>query len=389
MTLPCQKHLFRLPEEVTYLNCAYQAPLMRHIEVIGHRKLSEKCLPHTRKGSDFFVPVTHLRQQFAQLINADDFQRIAIIPAASYGVATVAHNIKLTTTDNVVVLEEQFPSNIYSWRRLTKRFGATLKMIKAPDTQDNRGQKWNEDLLAAIDEQTKLVAVPHVQWADGTLFDLAAIRAKTRQVGALMILDATQSVGALPFDVQQLQPDALICAGYKWLMGGYGLGLAYYGAAFDGGIPIEENWINRLDSDNFSQLVNYQEAYQPKATRYCVGEQSNFIHVTMLSAALEQLLEWGVENIQTYCAALTAEPLQELKELGCWVEDANARSSHLFGVRIGKGLEMKELKQKLADNQVYVSQRGNALRISPHVYNTAEDMEKLIECFKKLKKVSF
>lgn len=382
MTLTCQKHLFRLPENVTYINCAYQAPLMRHIEQIAQQKLSAQCHPFKRTGADFFEPTKQLRQQFAQLINADDFQRIAIIPSASYGIANAANNVKLKQTDNIVVLEEQFPSNIYSWKRLVKTYGATLKMAKAPDTQHNRGQKWNEILLAAINENTKLVAVPHVHWADGTLFDLAAVRAKTRQVGALLIIDGTQSVGALPFDVQVFEPDAVICAGYKWLMGTYGLGVAYYGATFDNGTPIEENWINRLDSHKFSELVNYQDTYQPKAARYNVGEQSNFIHVAILNAAIQQILEWDVANIQEYCAQLIAEPLAQLQERGCWVENAENRANHLLGVRIGKQFDMTKLQQQFAENQVYVSQRGNAIRISPHVYNTIKDMKKLLNCFR-------
>ena len=105
----------------------------------------------------------------------------------------------------------------------------------------------------------------HIHWADGTLFDLKAIRQRTRDVGALLIIDGTQSIGALPFDIQEIQPDALICAGYKWLMGPYSLGLAYLGEFFDEGIPIEENWKNRHNSHHFARLVNYEDKYQPHA----------------------------------------------------------------------------------------------------------------------------
>jgi selenocysteine lyase/cysteine desulfurase len=116
----------------------------------------------------------------------------------------------------------------------------------------------------------------HIHWADGTLFDLVAIRKKAHSLGAKLIIDGTQSVGALPFSVQEIQPDALICAGYKWLMGPYSIGMAYYADSFNDGQPLEYNWINRLNSEDYSQLVNYQDSYKPKADKYSVGESSNF-----------------------------------------------------------------------------------------------------------------
>ncbi|MEQ9007935.1 MAG: aminotransferase, partial [Ekhidna sp.] len=113
----------------------------------------------------------------------------------------------------------------------------------------------------------------------------------------------------LPYSVKEIRPDALICAGYKWLMGPYSIGLAYYGAAFDGGEPIEENWINRLNSEDFSNLVNYQPEYQEMALRYEVGEHSNFILVPMLHQAIRQILNWQPDNIQVYTQELLREAI--------------------------------------------------------------------------------
>jgi selenocysteine lyase/cysteine desulfurase len=106
-----------------------------------------------------------------------------------------------------------------------------------------RGSVWNEKILSAIDNNTRAVALGNVHWADGTLFQLEEIRKRTRDVGALLIVDGTQSVGVMPFDVKKIQPDALVCAGYKWLLGPYSIGLAYYSEYFDEGTPIEESWL--------------------------------------------------------------------------------------------------------------------------------------------------
>ena len=192
-----------------------------------------------------------------------------------------------------------------------------------------------------------------------------------------MIIDGTQSVGALPFDVEKIRPDALICAGYKWLMAPYSTGLAYFGSYFDGGKPIEENWINRFESENFAALVNYQEEYQAGALRYEVGEHSNFILLPMLHQALKCIESWGVQNIQDYCESITKEAIEKMKLAGFEIEDEAYRSHHLFGIRLPESMDMDVIKKKLEKNKVFVSFRGNAIRVSPHIYNTKADMDKL------------
>jgi len=285
------------------------------------------------------------------------------------------------------MVEEQFPSNYYCWKRLCDQYGGEIKMVKAPASK-NRGQAWNEALLEAIDEQTRVVALSHVHWADGTKFDLPAIRQRSRAVGALLVIDGTQSVGALPFDMEEIQADALVCAGYKWLLGPYSIGLAYYGPEFDNGIPIEENWINRLHSEDFKNLVNYQEEYQPKAWRYSMGEQSNFVSLPMLNKAIKQLLAWSPEGIQAYCADLWKSILPSLQELGCSVEEAGFRGEHLVGIRLDDSFDRQKLNTVLQENNVFVSFRGNSIRVSCHLYNEKKDMELLLDCFKRSKKES-
>ncbi len=379
--LTCQKSLFQLPESVSYLNCSYLSPQLRSVEAAGIAAVSGKNHPFAIQINDFFEPVQRLKRLFAQVIQTADNERIAIIPSVSYGMATVARNLQLQAGDNIIVAEDQFPSNIYAWQRLTENARANLRIVHAPDSAQ-RTQAWNDAILQHIDNQTRMVAIGSVHWTDGTLFDLKAIRQKTREIGALLVIDGTQSVGALPINVSDLQPDALICAGYKWLLGPYAIGLAYYGPHFDNGVPIEENWINRLHSEDFKNLVSYQSAYQPGAARYAVGEQSNFILVPMLIAALEQLLQWNVAAIQDYTRQLSAQPVAQLIEMGAQAEIAADRCGHLFGIRIQeRHFDFQKLQAELAERQVFVSFRGNAIRVSPHVYNEAKDFEQLIKSF--------
>ena len=223
----------------------------------------------------------------------------------------------------------------------------------------------------------------NVHWADGTRFDLKAIRKRTLEVGALLVIDGTQSVGALPFDINDIQPDALICAGYKWLLGPYSSAVAYFGPHFDEGEPVEENWINRRDSEDFAGLVNYQSEYRDKALRYSVGEQSNFILVPMLQRAIRQLNDWGPFNIQNYCSTLTSGPIAALQSMGISVENEHYRSAHLFGLRIPENMNMEHLSNEFKKNDLFISIRGNAIRVSFNVFNDENDMDKLVEIIKK------
>jgi selenocysteine lyase/cysteine desulfurase len=372
-----QRSKFSIPTGATYLNCAYMSPLLISVERAGIEGIVRKRNPLTISPDDFFKTTDLVRAEFAKLIHCPTPNRIVVIPSASYGLANVTKNIRLDKGDKIIVAAEQFPSNFYPWQRRCLDAQARLQVITPPDTLMSRGRMWNERILEAIDKTTRVVALGHVHWADGTRFDLEKIRIRTREVGALLVIDGTQSVGAMPFDVQKIQPDALVCSGYKWLMGPYSIGLAYYGEYFDAGIPVEENWINRKDSEDFTRLVNYEADYQPGALRYEVGEHSNFILVPMLLTALKQINQWGPENIQAYCKKISEPMIESLLQKRFWIEDTAYRGHHLFGVRFPKGFSIDTLKQALKKKKISVSFRGDSMRISPNVYNSEEDFDKL------------
>ncbi|WP_452228328.1 aminotransferase class V-fold PLP-dependent enzyme [Lacinutrix sp. MEBiC02404] len=375
MLLPNQKHLFDIPEDITYLNIASQSPAFKAIYEAGLEGLKQKSRPHTIKGSDYFEPVIALKKLFAELVAVSDYNRIATIPSVSYGIATVTNNITLQEGDEILVIDEQFPSNIYSWQKLAEKYKATIKTVCKTE-----GEQWNTTILEAITDKTAVVAMGNIHWSNGDLFDLKAISKKAKQQSALLIIDGSQSVGALPFSVKEIQPDALICAGYKWLFGPYGCAYAYFGEYFDNGNPIEENWSNRLDSENFAGLTNYQSEYKPLANRYSVGESGNFIYVKMQIAALQQILEWTPKAIQEYCSTISAEAIKELRELGCKIKADDLRTHHLFGIELPENTNLDALKKDLASNNIFVSFRGNYIRISCHLFNTSEDFKPLIKC---------
>ena len=379
--LVCQRDAFQLGREDHYLNCAYMGPLPRAAEEAGFAAIRKKAVPTRIVPPDSFWDTDELRTLYARLITASDPARVAIQPGVSYAVATAAKNLPVSSGQNIVLTHEQFPGNVYAWHRLAAECGADLRAVD-PGAGQGRGQRWNEHLLDAIDSKTAIVSVPHVHWTDGTLFNLEAIGARCRDVGAALFIDATQSAGALPFDVAAVQPDVVVCAAYKWLLGPYSLAFTWFSERFDDGVPIEETWIARKNSRDFQHLVDYQDEYIPGAVRYDMAERSSFFLVPIARASLELILEWTPERIQEYCRTLTADFLRDSAELGYSVEDDAWRGSHLFGLRMPEGIDLVALKSSLAERNVSASVRGSALRLSPNVYNDDVDMGVLFEVLK-------
>lgn len=375
--LTCRRDDFRIEPGVHFLNCAYLGPISRRTEEAGIAGLARKRSPTDFPASAFYDDCDRLRARFAALVGGTP-SRVAILPSVSYGIATAARNLPLGRGRNVVTTGEQFPSNVYIWRRRADEEGAEVRIVERPGPPPC-GARWNERILDAIDADTAVVALAPTHWTDGTRFDVAAIGGRARAVGAALVLDGSQSVGAVPFDVGETRPDALVCAGYKWLLGPYGTTLAHYGERFDDGVPLEETWIARDGSANFRGLVDYEDGYAAGAVRYDVGERSDFIHIPMLIAALEQLLEWRPERIHGYCASLLGGVAEAVRERGWPVEDDAWRGGNILGIGLPPERDLDALEGRLEKARVHASLRGSSLRVSPNVYNDDADIAALAE----------
>ncbi len=375
--LDCQAHRFSLPAEVHYLNGAYMSPLLRSVEEAGIDAVRARRFPVHIEATDFFEGADAARDRFARLIHAPDPRRVALLPAASYGLAIAARNTPIGPGQNVVLAEGQFPSNALIWRRLAAEAGAEVRTIASPEATRGRGREWSARILAAIDADTAAIALAPVHWTDGSRFDLPVIGERARSVGAAFVIDGTQAVGAMPFDIARSGADALVCAAYKWLLGPYSMGFGWFGPRYDDGTPLEETWLGRAGSDDFRNLVAYREEYRPAAARYDVGGRSNFTLMPMATAALDQLLEWGVPAIEAYCRHITRDLFDPLAEHGFEADDEDGRAAHIFGLRAPDHLDGAALKADLDRRGIYVSLRGAAIRVSPNVYNTEDDVDAL------------
>jgi selenocysteine lyase/cysteine desulfurase len=373
----CRRDDFSVPADVHYLNCAYMGPLPRVAEAAGTAAIREKSTPWRVGPGDFFETSDSVRGHFAGLVGGRA-RDVALHPSVSYAVATAARNLPTPPGSSIVLLGEQFPGNVYSWHRLARESGARVTTVERPDSHAP-GASWNERILDAIGPDTSVVALPHVHWTDGTIFDLESVGRRAREVGAALVVDGTQSIGAMPFSVEEVRPDLVVAAGYKWLLGPYSTALTWLGERFADGVPLEEGWIAREGSDDFQGLVDYTEVYGPGRVRYDVGERSNFALLPVLDASLKYVRGVGVEVVRDWCDEITVPLLARARSLGFGVEEDAYRARHLFGLRMPAGVDLRQLQNLLSARRVHVSLRGSALRVSPNVYNDEGDIAALVD----------
>ena len=369
--LSCQRRLFDIPEDVAYLNCAYMSPLMSSVVEAGTRGLLAKARPWNIGPRDFFTTSDRLRDAWARIIGARA-RDIAIIPAASYGIASAARNLPLERGQKILLLEEQFPSNHYPWRARAREAGAELTIVPRPP--DGR---WTEAVLDALDDTTAIAALPHCHWTDGGLLDLERIGEACRDRGIRLVVDATQTAGVLPLDVKKIRPDFLTAAAYKYLMGPYSMAFLYVAEPWQNGTPIEHSWVHRANAENFAGLVDYTDEFQPGAIRFDVGERSNFALVPAAEAAARQILGWGVANIAEAISAMTRQLSEAVSSLGLEPTSPDLRAGHYLCLRLPKNAP-PNLIELLARRKIFVSMRGSSLRATPHLYNTPKDLDRFI-----------
>lgn len=379
-----QKHLFNLSDDIHYLNCAYKAPLLKTSEAGVIKALQREHNPIDFTSEAFFEESDTIRELFGRLVNSSSSQ-VVIIPSTSYGFSSVLNNITYKEGQHALTVEHEFPSDYYSLQRWCDTHDAELKIIK-PDINIGRiGKHWNTKLINSITTDTAVVNISSVHWTNGLRFDLEAIGKKCHAVGAKFIVDGTQSVGALPIDVKKFNIDALVCASYKWLIGPYSMGLMYISSEFNEGTPLEESWMNRDNAKVFQSLTNYSRGYAEGATRYNVGETSNFVLSPILKSGLKQVLEWTPKGVQEYCKELVQPLKVYLESLGLVFEDDDYASYHIIGIQLPEYIDMELLSKNLKKHNVYLSVRGSSLRISVNVFNTVKDIDRLIEVIEMTK----
>lgn len=371
-----QRHLFDVPNDVAYFNSAYFGPRLRSVTEAGEASVGLTGTPWNVGPEAFFDPVERLRSTVGALFG-DNAEGVALIPGISYGIGVAVANLTVGPGRTVVVLAEQFPSNVYPWRAKVGRDGGEI--VTVPRSPDG----WTSGILDAIDDRTAVVAVPNCHWTDGSYVDLAAVGRGAREVGAALVVDASQSFGAMPLDVRAIQPDFVATVGYKWQLGFYGLGYLWVAEQHRIGVPLEEGWIVRKDAEDFAGLVDYADSYESGARRFDMGGRSNFIGVSMANAAVSQISEWGIRNVAEKLRSVTHRIEHEAASAGWVTAPESQRSAHLIGIRRPEGLP-GGMADRFANAHVSVSVRGDSIRVAPHLHTTDLDVDRLVSVLRSV-----
>jgi selenocysteine lyase/cysteine desulfurase len=274
-------------------------------------------------------------------------------------------------------MHHEFPSNYYSWADLAERQGGHVVVVKREE-----GENWTAALLRGVGRNTAMVAISPCHWTDGSAVDLVRVSERARAVGAALVIDASQALGALPMDLHRIQPDFLVSVGYKWMLGPYGLGYLYVAPKWRNGVPLERSWLTREGSEDFTRLVERTDAFRSGARRFDMGEFPQFHTAPMAIAGLEQIAKWGVPEIAKGIEVLTDRIAMRAKEQGFAVLPKQDRSPHLIGIRKPGGIP-SGLPAFLRERKIFVSIRGDAIRVAPHLYNSAEDVDRLFSAMRE------
>lgn len=374
--------LFDIPADVAYFNAAYYSPLLNE----SRRRLIEsagaKSRPWERTTASFFDDAETIRTLASDLLGGDR-DGYAVVPAASYAVSTVARALEPTFErgDRILVVADEFPSNVLPWRRVCGETGAEIVTVPAPPDGN-----WTRAILPMIDARVKVVAMSQCHWTNGARIDLVAVGAAARTNGSVLVVDATQSLGVMPFPIAEIQPDFLIAAAYKWMLCPYGLALMYVAPAWRDARPLEESWLARDNAHDFTSLADYSDRYMPGARRFDGGEKATN-NLPGAIAALEQMKAWGVDAISHALGTINKGLGQKLEALGFRLLPESQRCPHLLGATLPAAIGESSARTLVADlraEKIYISQRGQSLRFAPHMYVDDADVDRLVESLSSL-----
>ena len=375
-----QRHLFDIPDDIAYFNCAYYSPLLNES---GNRLIEgvkSKSHPWERTPSDFFTDAEKIRKSVADIFGGES-EGYAIVPSVSYGIITAARAIEpqLGKGDSILILEEGFPSNVLPWTRIAEERG--VRLIKVPVPEDGN---WTRAIINRMDKSVKVLALFTCHWTNGAYTDLVAIR-KAIGDDVILAIDATQSLGAMPFPMEGVKPDFLVAAGYKWLLCPYGFSLMYLSERWRTLRPLEESWQARENAEDFGSLVLSSDKYKSGARRFDVGQKGTPTILPGVIAALEQIKVWGVDHISDSLIVINNRITDHLSALGFQLPDSSQRSPHMFGATIPERYK-GNLVVELSNRKIFISQRGNSVRFSPHLHISDHDVNRLLETLEELVK---
>ena len=352
-----------------FMDHARVAPIPARVRDAMADFVKEACEHGNARYANWMQDVERTRKSFARLINADESE-VAFVKNTSEGISIVASGLDWQAGENVVVPDIEFPSNIYPWMNL-KRLGVETRFVKAVE-----GKVRFEDIVNQVDAKTRLISISSVEFNSGFRNDLNRIGTFCKEKGILFFVDAIQSLGVMPIDVKRDHIDFLAADGHKWMLSVEGLGGFYIAKdVLEKVRPVMIGWGSVANAGDY---LNYDITLQPDAKRFEEGSL-NVMSIHGWGAALDLLQEVGIDKITERVLMLGDKIIEELRRRNFKILNSTVEEERSGIVLFTGGLDFDSLEEKMCEQGVSLTVRGGRLRLSPHFYNTEEEIEKVFD----------
>ena len=361
---------FPLTTDTIYLNNASIGPLPERTRLELERFNRRRAAPHLLPDRELFAMLAETRRKVARLVGATA-EEVALAVNTGFGLSMAARALPLRPGEVVLVSDREFPANVYPWMRLADR-GVTMELV--PTTPE--GWPDEERLLERLrDPRVRVLAVSLVQFSSGYSTDLDRLSAATRETGAFLVVDAIQGVGHVPLDLSRTRVDVLACGGQKWLLSPWGSGFVYVRRELIGSLdPAITGWLAFEGTDDLSRLTRYDDTLRSDARRFELMTLP-YQDFAGLNTSLDLLLSLGVERIRDHIRSVHQPVL-------AWAERSGARvvspgGAHASAILCIAPDAVREVHRRLKAARIVCSLREGAIRLSPHCYNTVDEMERV------------
>jgi selenocysteine lyase/cysteine desulfurase len=361
--------------DVTYLDVCAQAPMPLNSARAAHTAVDWKKLPHTIPEGMYFDLPDRVRNALARLIGAEA-DEIGLATGASTGFSIVANGMDWHLGDEIVVAEGEFPAHFSAWMGLETTGAARVKLIK-PSGRFIAA----DDYISALGPRVRLVSASLVRFDNAARLEVDRVAEACHAAGAALLLDMSQCVGGIPLDMRRLGADFATASGYKWLLSPYGTGFFWIRRDWQDRLrPAPVYWMALEGAKQFHELPLENLRASHAARRWDMPETANFTNLAAMDASLEFLQRINPATVENHNRALIGELIESLPRDRCVLASPPEpeRRGPFICVTGRTAERTKSLYERLRAEKIFVSYRQGVLRISPHLYNTANDIRRLI-----------
>jgi selenocysteine lyase/cysteine desulfurase len=357
----------------TYLNCANHGALPRVTADAVREAIALKTHPNRVPDHIYFTLTGRARKAIAPLIGAAP-ESITLGTGASHGAGVAALGFPWNPGDEVVIARSDFPANVYIWCNAARRAGATARVVKPA-----RRAATTEEILAAIGPNTRVVAVSLVDFGTGEVIDVERVAEVCRPRGIFLAVDATQAAGIVPLDMKSLGASMLTVAAYKWMLAPYGSGYAAFAPEWAERIdPTYVTWTAARGAEKFNTLPREDWEWHETNRRFDAPEVASFLNVTGLARSAEFIAEIGLEAMHEHVTGLLGHLERNLPRPFRRRATPSRIQGPILSIEADDAERVHRAYERITEAEIVVSLREDGIRVSPHIYNTAGDIDRLL-----------